>query len=94
MPKPLRTHLYGTQRWKNRRAKQLRNHPLCAMCKADGRTTAATVADHEEPHRNDEALFWNGKLQSLCARHHDSDRKRIEAGTQRKQMGVEGWPIE
>jgi len=47
---------------------QLQRGPLCAMCLAEGKVVAARIADHIEPHHNDPIRFWNGKLQSLCAR--------------------------
>jgi hypothetical protein len=48
------------------------------MCLAEGIATAATVADHVEPHRGDAHLFWNGELQSLCASHHNAAKQRAE----------------
>ena len=36
-----------------RRAHQLRIEPLCAICKAEGRITGATIADHSLPHGGD-----------------------------------------
>lgn len=85
---------YGTARWKARRADQLTREPLCAMCLAVGRTTAATVADHIEPHKGNADLFWYGSLQSLCKPCHDGDKKRIEQGSAAKPtIGVDGWPI-
>lgn len=43
-------------RWSKARAAYLRAHPLCVMCERHGRTTAATVVDHIEPHRLGQAL--------------------------------------
>lgn len=85
---------YSTARWKARRSYQLAAQPLCAMCLAIGRTTAATVADHIEPHKGDPDKFWHGPLQSLCKRCHDSDKKLIELGKAPKPtIGADGWPI-
>ncbi|WP_257572548.1 HNH endonuclease [Janthinobacterium sp. UMAB-56] len=40
----------------------------------------ASVVDHIEPHRGDQALFWNkANWQSLCATHHSADKQREEA---------------
>ena len=79
----------------------------CASRGAD--EPVATVCDHIKPHRirqallsGDEAwiaqaklIFWDrGNLQSLCSRHHDSDKQRIERGTQRRRVGLDGWPVE
>lgn len=71
--------LYGKERWRKRARAQLRQQPPCAMCLKQGLTVLATVADHVIPHHGDEQLFWFGKLQSLCAPHHNSSKKQIEA---------------
>ena len=85
---------YGTARWKRRRAEHLRAEPLCRMCMAEGKATAATVADHIEPHRGDQVKFWTGALQSLCAPHHNSDKALIEAGKPVSKIGDDGWPTD
>ena len=82
---------YGTARWKKLRAMQLGKAPLCAFCLRRGVVTAASVADHVEPHRGDLRKFWHGALQSLCKRCHDSDKQAIEKGG--KVYGEDGWPI-
>lgn len=70
---------YG-YKWQLARAKFLREHPLCVMCKAEDRVTLATVVDHITPHRGDQSLFWRrSNWQSLCATHHSSDKQREEA---------------
>jgi len=86
---------YGSPRWKAIRAAQIAKEPLCAMCKARNKIKAANIADHVTPHRGDEALFWYGRLQSLCKQCHDSDKQAIEAGGKAKPtFSVDGWPIE
>jgi 5-methylcytosine-specific restriction protein A len=72
--------LYRTTRWLQMRANQLTIEPLCRMCRAKGLVTAATVADHIEPHRGDERKFWEGALQSLCASCHSSCKQSEEVG--------------
>jgi hypothetical protein len=54
--------------WHRRARFQLQREPLCALCLTEGKVVAARIADHIEPHHNDPIRFWNGKLQSLCAR--------------------------
>jgi 5-methylcytosine-specific restriction protein A len=82
---------YKTARWQRLRAQQLLDQPLCVMCKP--RLVAATVCDHEHPHRGDEELFWSGPFQSLCASHHNSDKQRMEKGGKPKPtIGRDGWP--
>jgi hypothetical protein len=62
------TKLHNNAAWHRRARFQLQREPLCAMCLAEGKVVAARIADHIEPHHNDLIRFWNGKLQSLCAR--------------------------
>lgn len=62
------------------------------MCQAEGRVTAASVADHVEQHRGDPVRFWQGALQSLCAPHHDSTKQREERGLV-QAVGEDGWPL-
>jgi 5-methylcytosine-specific restriction protein A len=84
---------YGLQLWKNRRAHQLRASPLCAICKAEGRITPATVADHVEPHNGDYNAFVLGALRSLCAPCHDALQGFIHK-PYRPDIGVDGFPID
>jgi 5-methylcytosine-specific restriction protein A len=86
--------LYGTQRWRRLARDQLRREPLCAMCLQEGQIVAGTVADHVIPHRGDEGLFWSGKLQSLCKRHHDTSKQIEEHRGFRTDIGEDGWPID
>lgn len=66
-------------RWQRAREAFLRENPLCVMCLAERRTTAATVVDHIIPHRGDGALFWDrSNWQSLCQTHHSSHKQRME----------------
>lgn len=83
---------YGTKRWKDRRAAQLRAEPLCCMCAAVGKVTVATVADHRIPHKGDPVLFWEGELQSMCAPHHDAGKQKEEAAGFSGETGPDGWP--
>ncbi|KKB12376.1 hypothetical protein VE25_07440 [Devosia geojensis] len=75
-------HWYWTSRWRKRAKAQLAAEPLCAICLKAGRVTAATVADHVEPHRGDPVKFWEGELQSVCDeapwRCHSSVKQREE----------------
>ena len=63
---------YGRS-WRRARREYLAEHPLCAECDRDGRTTEATIVDHVIPHRGDPELFWDRtNWQSLCKPHHDA----------------------
>ena len=84
---------YNTAAWQKKRARLLRDQPLCVFCKSKGKIVPATVADHVEPHRGDYNKFWNGALQGLCKYCHDSTKARIEAGTLKPEIGVDGWPV-
>lgn len=85
---------YKTARWARRRAEQLEHNPLCAYCKQEGRTRIATVADHVEPHRGDEVLFFEGKLQSLCASCHSAVKQQEEHGNGRRGSDADGFPLD
>jgi 5-methylcytosine-specific restriction enzyme A len=75
MPNP-----YNTAAWRKLRSHQMTVEPLCRMCLASGRTTAATVCDHITPHRGDPDLFWSGPFQSLCAPCHSRFKQSLESG--------------
>jgi hypothetical protein len=64
------------------------------MCERQGKIRLATICDHVEPHRGDEAKFWSGPFQSLCKPHHDSDKQALEkSGKVRIATGEDGWPV-
>lgn len=85
--------LHSTSRWQKRRAHQLLIEPLCRMCQARGRVTAATVADHVVPHRGDPVLF-EGPLQSLCAKCHNSIKQRMEKSGRVQGCDEKGLPLD
>jgi 5-methylcytosine-specific restriction enzyme A len=81
------------RRWQKFRLSFLAKHPLCVMCQAEGRVTAATVVDHITPHRGDSALFWQqGNHQPLCAPHHNSAKQQEERRGFSTAIGLDGWP--
>jgi 5-methylcytosine-specific restriction protein A len=73
---------YNTNRWRNlSKAVKLRDLYTCQMCKRVG---GKLVADHKEPHRGDEALFWDIlNLWTLCKDCHDGAKQREEARARR-----------
>lgn len=85
--------LYGLARWKRLRADQLQREPLCRFCLEAGVVTPATVCDHVRPHRDNEAAFWRGPFQSLCAGCHDKHKQREEHGRVVHTFGPDGWPL-
>ena len=87
--------LYGTRKWRNRRAHQLRIEPLCRLCLAEGRgPVPATVADHITAWRGDVNAFWLGPLQSLCTHCHESRKKFREKHGYDKGCGSDGFPLD
>lgn len=83
-------------RWQRERIAFLSANPLCVMCLAENRVEPATVVDHIDPHRGDQDVFWDmSRWQSLCTRHHNSDKKMLEtSGKRRPKIGLDGWPEE
>lgn len=66
-------------RWAKARVTFLHSHPLCIGCLALGRTEAATVVDHVDPHHGDPDKFWDTSMwQPCCKWHHDSVKQRLE----------------
>ena len=86
-------HLYNSHSWRKRRLAQLSAEPLCRMCLARGRTVAATVADHIEPHRGDVAKF-DGLLQSLCRPCHGGAKAELEQSGTLRGCDVNGQPLD
>lgn len=47
---------------------------------AEGRTEAASVVDHVDPHHGDPDKFWDSSMwQSSCDWHHNSVKQKLEA---------------
>lgn len=92
--------LYKTARWQALRLRVLaRDLYTCQVCgRLEGRK-GQMVANHIEPHKGDEALFWSeDNLAATCKTCHDSaiqrDEKRAEAGKLPIQpCGTDGWPL-
>ena len=59
-----------------------------------GKQVRASVADHVVPHRGDAALFWQGRLQSLCMSCHSADKQQQEALGYSTTIGNDGWPVD
>ena len=57
----------------------LRDRFTCQKCSHLEADTSQLVADHKQPHRGDEALFWDVlNLWTLCKPCHDSWKQRQE----------------
>lgn len=76
---------YSTARWRALRMHILiRDRFTCQWpdCGQVVGNTSQLVADHKEPHRGDQALFWDeGNLQTLCKPCHDRHKQRTERAT-------------
>lgn len=84
---------YG-YRWQQARARFLAKHPLCCMCEEEGKVTAATVVDHINPHKGNDALMWDEtNWQPLCDHHHSSTKQRMEKSGFSVGCDAEGIPL-
>jgi 5-methylcytosine-specific restriction protein A len=84
---------YSLQRWRRRAKHQLQLEPLCALCLKAGRTTPATIADHDPPHEGDWNAFRLGRLQSLCAACH-AGKWAEDARGYSSAIGDDGYPVD
>ena len=93
---------YSTVEWRNTRAEQLHQQPLCERCLKQGVTTAATVVNHRKAHKGDRELFFDlSNLESTCAPCHDQVIQSEETGgTPHSTLGyrggcdASGWPTD
>ena len=81
--------LYKTTRWRKIREAQLLYERSCRRC-----GSRATVCDHLKPHRGDEAAFWDGPFQSLCATCHSAGKQFEEVHGFSREIGRDGWPVD
>ena len=76
---------YKTARWQKLRWSALVKAAFtCSRCGRLEADTAQLVADHDVPHRGDEALFWDAEnLKCLCKPCHD----RVKQSEERRGLG-------
>lgn len=89
--------LYNTAAWRNARASQLADVPLCERCTKLGRVTAATVVNHRRAHKGNLALFYDPENhESLCKPCHDSERQSQERTGREydRAVGADGLPVD
>lgn len=85
---------YGAA-WRRLRKAHLAREPLCRMCKAQGKITAANVVDHIKQHHGNPALLFDAaNLQSLCKQHHDSAKQSQERTGVLRGADVNGMPLD
>jgi len=69
-----------TYRWRKASKVYLKDNPLCANCRKEGRLTPATEVDYIIPHNGDMKLFWDrSNWQGLCKKCH-SIKTALEDG--------------
>jgi 5-methylcytosine-specific restriction protein A len=86
---------YKLARWKRLRAWRLLHEPLCRLCAAISKVTAATVVDHVKPHKGDAGLFWDpNNTQSLCADCHDRHKQSQERTGHLVGADADGTPVD
>ncbi len=68
-----------TPRWDKAATTFKTRHPYCLGCQAIGERRATEVVDHVEPHKGDQAKFWNTSMWQPACRHcHDVIKKMLE----------------
>lgn len=79
------------------RATYLRAHPLCVVCLAKGRLSAATQLDHVTALANGGKDFdedGGENRQGLCDPCHE-EKTAVDLGYRRRPtIGLDGWPVE
>jgi 5-methylcytosine-specific restriction enzyme A len=85
---------YSLQRWRTRAKHQLRVDPLCCLCRAQGRITPATIADHHPAHGGDYNAFLLGPIRSLCKPCHDGLQPAFKHRGYSSAIGDDGYPID
>jgi len=86
-------HLYD-RKWAKISKAFLKRNPLCAYCLQMGRTTAATLTDHIEPHRGCLKLFYDhNNYQALCSPCHDGPKRLEESRGYSIGCDANGMPV-
>lgn len=82
---------YGRQHQKLR-AILLAQEPLCRPCAENGRTTAATIADHVVALSKGGAAHDMANLQPICASCHQDKCNADKGHRVKPRTGIDGWP--
>lgn len=98
-PAPLRRasarRRHYSSKWDKASKTFLQKHPLCLGCQAVGLRRRATVTDHVEPHKGDQALFWSrDNWQPSCGWHHNVVKQRLELMFQRGAIKPEDLSLD
>lgn len=82
---------YGREHRKLRE-QLLRQEPLCRMCKAKGRITAATIADHIVPLAKGGPRHTLDGLQPVCGPCHQDKSNADKGHRVKRRISLTGWP--
>lgn len=89
-----RAQLYG-RRWREARVAFLAEHPLCAICEQQGRTTVSQEVHHNPAHNGDPERFWDvATWVPLCAEHHRTAGREQDLKGHHSLIGLSGEPID
>jgi len=66
----VRDHFYGTTAWRKFRAWYIKQHPLCEVCKRNGKLVSAYLVDHIVEIKDGGDKLSADNAQSLCCRCH------------------------
>lgn len=87
------TRLRGSQRYVRFRAAYMGEHPVCELCKPEGRTRASRELDHITALRRypvasiEAACFDEDNVQALCISCHAAKSGREQAEDRRRERG-------
>lgn len=84
---------YGAQHQRLRKI-LLAREPLCRPCRAKGRVTEATIADHITPIAKGGAIYDLSNMQPVCAPCHDAKGRRDNGWKAKPRFGSDGWPCD
>lgn len=82
---------YGRQHVRLRQ-QLLQQEPLCRLCKAKGKITPATIADHVVPIAKGGAVHDIENLQPVCGPCHQEKTLLDQGKRVKRQIGQDGWP--
>lgn len=84
----------GGRPWRRLRAHVLDQEPLCRLCMAKGRVTAATEVDHIIPLHKGGLEFEASNLRPVCAECHQDVTNETMGHRVKRPVGLDGWPID
>lgn len=70
-----------------------RDGGLCQVCAREGKVTLATQVDHIKPKAKGGSDDPDN-LQAICVPCHEAKTAADEGRTIRRQVGLDGWPVE